>query len=188
MGNFKFSETPLRGAILIEPRAFEDGRGFFMEYYNKGGFAESGFKDTFVQANHSRSRRGVVRGLHYQINPHPMGKLVKVVRGRIFDVGVDVRKGSPTYGKWHGEELTEDNRRMLYFPPGFAHGFLALDDVNEVIYECTGMYAPESERALLWNDPDIGIKWPLEGIREVILSEKDRKNPRLRDAETNFKY
>jgi dTDP-4-dehydrorhamnose 3,5-epimerase len=187
MGKFDFKETNIKGVLVIEPKAFEDPRGFFMEYYNKGGYAENGFREVFVQANHSKSRKGVVRGLHYQLNPHPMGKLIKVVRGRIFDVGVDVRRASPTFGKWHGDTLSDTNRRMLYFPPGFAHGFLALEDNTEVIYECTGMYDRESERALLWNDPDIGITWPLAGIKEVILSEKDKKNPRLKDVETNFK-
>jgi dTDP-4-dehydrorhamnose 3,5-epimerase len=187
MSKFDFRETSIKGVFLIEPKAFEDDRGFFMEYYNKAAFAENGFVDVFVQANHSSSRKGVVRGLHYQLHPHPMGKLIKVVKGKVFDVGVDLRKGSPTFGKWHGDLLSAANRKMLYFPPGFAHGFLALEDGTEVIYECTGMYDQSSERAVLWNDPDIGIKWPLEGIAEIILSDKDKKNPRLRDAETNFK-
>lgn len=181
-------EAPIKGVLIIEPRVFLDDRGFFMEYYNKEGFEAFGFKDLFVQDNHSRSKKGVLRGLHYQLNPHAMGKLVKVVRGSAFDVGVDIRKGSPTFGKWYGEILTGDNHKMLYFPPGFAHGFLALEDNTEFLYKCTGMHNGSSERAIRWDDPEIGIKWPTEKIKEIILSEKDKKHPGLFEAETNFVF
>jgi len=188
MEKFKFIKTGIKGVMGIEPRAFTDDRGFFMEFYNSDIFRELGFTDAMVQANHSRSSRGVVRGMHYQLNPHPMGKLIKVIKGRIFDAGIDLRKGSPTYGKWHGEELSEKNHKMLYFPPGFAHGFLALEDDTNVVYLCTGTYNQASERAVRWDDPDVGIKWPLEGIKAVILSEKDGKHPGIKGAETNFTW
>jgi dTDP-4-dehydrorhamnose 3,5-epimerase len=188
MIKFKFSKVFIDGILIIEPKAFEDDRGFFMEYYNKEGFAENGFTEIFVQDNHSRSKKGVIRGLHYQINPAPMGKLVKVVKGKIFDVGVDVRRGSPTYGKWYGEILSEENKKMIYFPPGFAHGFLSLTDGTEVIYKCTGMFSAENERAIIWNDPDIGITWPLDQVSKAIVSDRDQKHPPLKDAETNFTY
>ena len=188
MSKFKFTPTPIPGILIIEPKAFADDRGFFMEFYNQDGFAENGFKEIFVQDNHSRSKKGVIRGLHYQINPYPMGKLVKCARGKIFDAGVDIRKGSPTFGKWFGEILSGENHKMLYFPPGFAHGFLSLDDGTEVIYKCTGLFNAASERAIIWNDPEIGIKWPLEQVKEVVVSERDRKHPGLKDAETNFTF
>jgi dTDP-4-dehydrorhamnose 3,5-epimerase len=188
MGNFTFKKSPLPGLLIIEPRVFPDGRGFFMEFYNRDEFAQNGLTEPFVQDNHSRSRKGVVRGLHYQIKPAPMGKLVKCASGSIFDAGVDVRKGSPTFGKWYGEILTGDNHKMLYLPPGFAHGFLALDDNTEVIYACTNVYSPESERALLWNDPAVGIKWPLDKAGKVVVSDKDARSPGLKDADTNFVY
>ncbi|MGB9613659.1 MAG: dTDP-4-dehydrorhamnose 3,5-epimerase, partial [Candidatus Margulisiibacteriota bacterium] len=139
MEKFKFTNAPIPGILIIEPHPFFDQRGFFMEYYNKEEFVKYGFTEVFVQDNHSRSKKGVIRGLHYQIHPYPMGKLVKVVRGKIFDVGVDIRKGSPTFGQWFGDYLSGENHKMLYFPPGFAHGFLALEDDTEVIYKCTGV-------------------------------------------------
>jgi len=186
MSKFKFTKTAIHGVLVIEPKIFEDSRGFFMEYYNKDEFAKAGFAALFVQANHSRSQKGVMRGLHYQLNPHPMGKMVKVIKGKIFDVGVDIRKNSPTFGKWYGEILSDENKKMLYFPPGFAHGFLALADENEVVYQCTGTYNQESERGILWNDPDIGIDWPRGEVPEVIVSDKDKKHPGIKAAETNF--
>jgi dTDP-4-dehydrorhamnose 3,5-epimerase len=176
MGNFKFHQSPLPGLLIIEPRVFPNE------------FAEHGLTAPFVQNNHSRSQQGVVRGMHYQINPAPMGKMVKCTRGSIFDVGVDLRRGSPTFGQWYGELLTGENHKMLYLPPGFAHGFLALAEDNEVIYACTGVYTPALERSLLWNDPAVGIKWPLDRVGQVIVSDKDAKNPRLKEAETNFVY
>lgn len=180
---FKFTEAPLSGLLIIEPKAFEDTRGFFMEYYNKDEYAKCGFTDLFVQDNHSSSKKGVVRGLHYQIPPTPMGKLVKAVKGSIFDVGVDIRKGSKTFGKWYGEILSEENKKMLYFPPGFAHGFLSLEDSTEVIYKCTGIYSSKDERAILWNDPEIGIKWPTDLVSDLIVSDRDKLHPNLKKAD-----
>ena len=180
--NFIFQETSIPGILVIEPKTFVDGRGFFLEYYNKEAFAKNGFHEEFLQDNHSRSKKGVIRGLHFQINPAPMGKLVKCVRGKIFDVGVDLRKASPTFGKWHGEILSGENHKMLYLPSGFAHGFLSLEDDTDVTYKCTGLYNPENERAIIWNDPEIGIKWPLDQIKEVIISGKDKKHPTLKSA------
>jgi dTDP-4-dehydrorhamnose 3,5-epimerase len=189
MGKFTVTKSPLPGLLAIEPKVFSDDRGFFMEFYNRDSFAELGIKGPFIQDNHSRSSRGTVRGLHYQINPSPMGKLVKCIKGKIFDVGVDVRQGSPTFGKWYGETLTGDNHKMLYLPPGFAHGFLSLEDDTDVIYACTGVYTPKDERAILWNDPEIGIKWPLELVGgKALVSGKDEKNPRLKEAETNYSF
>jgi dTDP-4-dehydrorhamnose 3,5-epimerase len=188
MGQFKITKTPLDGLLVLEPRVFGDDRGFFMEYYNRDSFAELGIKEPFLQDNHSRSSRGIVRGLHYQIHPSPMGKLVKCTRGKIFDVGVDIRHGSPTFGKWHGEILTGNDHMMLYLPPGFAHGFLALEDNTDVIYACTGVYTPKDERSIRWNDPAIGIKWPLEQIGQPIVNEKDTQAPLLKDAETNYRW
>jgi dTDP-4-dehydrorhamnose 3,5-epimerase len=186
MKKFNFANASIPGILIIEPRAFSDDRGFFMEYYNIDEFKSNGFNEIFIQDNHSRSRKGVIRGLHYQIHPSPMGKLVKCVRGKIFDVGVDIRKGSPAFGRWHGEILSGENHKMLYFPPGMAHGFLSLEDGTEVIYKCTGVYSTERERAIIWNDPDIGIKWPVDLVDKVIVSERDGKHPRLKDAESNF--
>lgn len=188
MSKFKFTKAPIEGILIIEPKVFNDDRGFFMEFYNIDEFAKNGFAEKFIQDNHSRSKKGVIRGLHYQIHPYAMGKLVKCASGKIFDVGVDIRKGSPTFGKWYGEILSGENHKMLYFPPGFAHGFLSLEDGTEVIYKCTGVFNAESERAIIWNDPDIGIKWPLDMVEKVIVSERDSKHPRLKDAETNFVY
>lgn len=188
MSKFKFSKTSIDGIIIIEPTCFKDDRGFFMEFFNKEAFTENGLKLVFMQDNHSRSKKGVVRGLHYQINPSPMGKLVKVISGIIFDVGVDIRKGSPTFGMWHGEILSGENHKMMYLPPGFAHGFMALEDGTDVIYKCTELYSAKDERSILWNDPAIGIKWPLDQIKKPIVSAKDQKNPLLKDAETNFIY
>jgi len=187
---FKFTITSIDGILIIEPNIYKDDRGFFMEYYNKDAFASDGnFRDLFVQDNHSRSKKGVLRGLHYQINPHSMGKLVKAVKGEVFDVGVDIRKGSPTFGKWHGEILSSENHKMLYFPPGFAHGFLALTDGVELLYKCTGMHDAPSERAIAWNDPDIEIPWPLDKIGGMpFLSDKDKNHPKLKEAENNFVF
>src|SRR3989339_596118 len=173
MGNFKFSHAPIPDILIIETKAYEDERGFFMESYHQAAFKEAGLDAVFVQDNHSRSAKGVVRGLHYQLPPNAMGKLVKVVKGRIFDVGVDIRKSSPTFGKWYGEVLSEDNKKMLYFPPGFAHGFLSLSDGTEVLYKCTAVYHPESEKGIRWDDPAIGLKWPVEKVKAVQLSPKD---------------
>jgi dTDP-4-dehydrorhamnose 3,5-epimerase len=184
MGQFKFSKTDIEGLLVIEVGAFSDERGFFMETYNIKNFEDFGFKDKFVQDNLSQSKKGVLRGLHYQIEPSPMGKLVSCLRGNIFDVGVDVRKGSATFGKWHAEVLSEENKKLVYLPPGFAHGFLALEDDTLVAYKCTGLYSKENERAIIWNDPAIGIRWPVkEAGGNILVSAKDRKHPCMKDAE-----
>lgn len=176
----KVIQTTLPDVLLLEPRVYGDARGFFMESYNKRVFAELGLAVEFVQDNHSRSGRNVLRGLHYQI-VQPQGKLVRVVRGAVFDVAVDLRRGSPTFGRWEGVELSEDNKRMLWIPPGFAHGFLVLSESADFLYKTTDFYAPEHERCIRWDDADIGIAWPLLG--EPILSAKDRQGKRLREAE-----
>ncbi|OGC12315.1 dTDP-4-dehydrorhamnose 3,5-epimerase [candidate division WOR-1 bacterium RIFOXYA12_FULL_52_29] len=181
MINFKFSKTPLAGVVVIESRSFTDNRGFFMETYHSRTFAENGLIAQFVQDNHSRSKKGVVRGLHYQIPPHPQGKLVSVMKGLIFDVAVDLRKSSATFGKWHGELL--DVTKQLYIPEGFAHGFLALEDETDVLYKCTDLYDPAGERAIVWNDPDLKIMWPLKGLTPLV-SDKDAKSPAFKAAET----
>jgi dTDP-4-dehydrorhamnose 3,5-epimerase len=173
-----FIETPLPGVILIEPTLFSDDRGSFMETYHAERFAAAGITATFVQDNQSRSRRGVLRGLHYQ-EPRPQGKLVRCTRGALFDVAVDVRRGSPHFAKWYATELTEENRRMLWVPPGFAHGFCATSDVADLSYKCTDVYRPELDRAILWNDPEMAIDWP---VPNPILSPRDAAAPRLRDA------
>lgn len=174
----KFTETSLPGVILIEPRVFGDERGFFMETYRADVFKAHGIDGAFVQDNHSRSARGVLRGLHYQ-EPYPQGKLVRCTRGALFDVAVDIRRGSPAFGKWYGVTLSEENKSMLWIPPGFAHGFCAVTDDAELVYKTTEIYRPEHDRAILWNDPEIGIEWP---IADPTLSTKDAAASRLRDA------
>jgi len=174
-----FTETELPGVVLIEPRVFADARGFFMEIYHKARFAAAGIDVEFVQDNHSRSEGRVVRGLHYQLR-HPQGKLVRVIVGAVFDVAVDIRRSSPTFGRWVGCMLSAENHHQLYIPPGFAHGFCTCTDVVEVVYQCTEFYEPKDERGILWNDPDIAIAWP---TAEPILSDRDRANPCLRDAD-----
>lgn len=177
--------TPLAipEVMLIEPKVFGDDRGFFLESFNQQVFNQATGTDySFVQDNHSRSKKGVLRGLHYQLPPHAQGKLVRVVRGAVFDVAVDVRRGSPTFGQWVGAELTEDNHRQLWLPPGFAHGFLVLSDSADFLYKATAYYAPQSDRGIAWNDPAIGIQWPQLDV-ELSLSDKDLKQPLLADAE-----
>lgn len=174
--------SALPEVLILEPRVFGDARGFFLESFNAQAFATAtGLDAAFVQDNHSRSGAGVLRGLHYQIQ-QSQGKLVRVVRGRVFDVAVDVRRSSPRFGQWAGVELTEDNHRQLWIPPGFAHGFLVLSESADFLYKTTDYYAPQFERSILWNDPDIGIDWPLAG-RDPVLSAKDREAPRLSGAE-----
>ena len=175
------AETSLPGVVVLEPRVHGDHRGFFMESYNLRTFAELGIHHRFVQDNHSRSVRGVLRGLHYQLRS-PQAKLVRVTRGRVYDVAVDIRRGSPGFGRWVGVELTADNRRMLFAPEGFAHGFLVLSDEAEFQYKCSDFYAPEDERGIAWNDPTIAIDWPLDGI-EPVLSERDRRWAALAEIE-----
>jgi len=173
----KATRLAIPDVILIEPKVFGDNRGFFMETYHQEKFREMGIEKPFVQDNHSKSSKGVLRGLHYQL-VHPQGKLVRTIRGEILDVAVDVRKGSPTFGKWVSALLTEENKHQLYVPEGFAHGFLVLSESAEVIYKCTDLYAPQHEYGIRWNDPAIGIDWP---ISDVQLSEKDKLNPMLAD-------
>jgi dTDP-4-dehydrorhamnose 3,5-epimerase len=171
----KIIKTTLPGVIVIEPRVFGDQRGFFLETYRQDVLKEAGIDVDFIQDNHSRSTKGVLRGLHYQLT-QPQGKLVRVTRGEIFDVAVDVRQGSPTFGEWYGTTLNEDNMRMMYIPPGFAHGFLVLSEIVDFIYKCTNYYHPDSEQGVYWNDPELGIKWP---TLDVKLSDKDQQNPLL---------
>jgi dTDP-4-dehydrorhamnose 3,5-epimerase len=173
MGNFKFMETEIKGLYVIEQKVFTDDRGYFMETYNEKVFIEEGLKTKFVQDNQSKSKRGVLRGLHFQ-KKHPQGKLVRVIKGEVFDVAVDLRKNSPTFKKWYGCVLSEVNRMQMYVPKGFAHGFLVLSEEAEFAYKCTDFYHPEDECGYLWNDPDFNIQWPLENIEELLLSEKDK--------------
>lgn len=173
--------TPLAipDVILFTPRVFGDERGFFFESYNQRAFREAtGLTPDFVQDNHSRSARGVLRGLHYQIEPRAQGKLVRVVQGAVFDVAVDIRPGSATFGRWVGEELSAENKRQMWIPPGFAHGFLTLTESAEFLYKTTDFYSPEHERCIAWDDPDLAIDWPLDGL-EPLLSAKDRQGQPL---------
>jgi dTDP-4-dehydrorhamnose 3,5-epimerase len=176
----KVLETPLTGALVLEPKVFADDRGFFLESYNEKAFQEIGIRDKFVQDNHSYSKRGVLRGLHYQVE-RPQGKLVRVVSGEVLDVFVDLRRSSPTFGRWHGVKLSGENRRLAWIPPGFAHGFYVLSESAHVLYKASEFYFPELERTVLWNDPDLKINW--ENGEEPLLSEKDKKGKRLKDAE-----
>lgn len=179
----KVTPTELPEVLILEPKVFGDERGFFLECYNKRSFREAtGLDLQFVQDNHSRSRRGVLRGLHYQIR-QAQGKLVRVVRGRVFDVAVDLRRSSPNFGCWVGIELSGKNFRSLWIPPGFGHAFAVLSGLADFFYKATDFYAPEHERCVLWNDPSIGIGWPLQEIGEPILSAQDRKGRLLKDAE-----
>jgi len=176
---FEFKRLEIPDVILIKPKVFGDERGFFMETYKKPDFESAGIKGEFVQDNHSRSRYGVLRGLHFQREPYAQAKIVRVVRGVIYDVAVDLRKNSPTFGKWVGVILSEFNKWQLYIPRGFAHGFLVLSDVADVIYKVDNVYAPDYEGGIIWNDPELDIDWPVD---EPIVSEKDRKLPTLREA------
>jgi dTDP-4-dehydrorhamnose 3,5-epimerase len=177
----KFIHTPIPDLLLIEPKAFVDPRGFFAEVYRADLFEQNGIRQHFVQDNHSSSARGTLRGLHCQIAPKAQAKLIRVVYGEIFDVAVDVRAGSDTYGKWHGEILSAENRKMLFVPEGFLHGFLVTSDHAEVIYQTTDYYSPKDERGVAWNDSDINVSWPDPGC-PLILSDRDRKTPFLKNA------
>lgn len=183
MGNFKFTETGIDGVYIIETKVYGDHRGYFMETYQEEVFKAAGLDYTFVQDNQSSSRRGVLRGLHFQKN-YPQAKLVRVLRGEVFDVAVDLRKGSKTYGQWVGALLSDENKKQFMIPRGFAHGFVVISDEAEFAYKCDEFYHPEDEGGLIYNDPDIGIIWPEVG--EVILSDKDRKNPALADLKIEF--
>jgi dTDP-4-dehydrorhamnose 3,5-epimerase len=172
-------KTGISEVLLFEPKVFGDDRGFFFESYNKKVFSDLGLERNFVQDNHSRSSRGVLRGLHYQLQ-QTQGKLIRVVVGTIWDVAVDIRRSSPTFGKWVGEELSAENKRLFWIPEGFAHGFVVLSDFAEVLYKASDFYAPNYEKSLLWNDPDLNIKWPYD--EEPIISAKDKAGLLLHDA------
>ncbi len=190
---FSFKKLDIPDVVLIEPRVFGDERGFFLETYKRSEFLRGGGIDLdFAQSNHSRSKKGILRGLHYQLNPRAQGKLVRVSRGAIFDVAVDIRKGSPYFGKWVGAQLSGGNMAMLWIPPGFAHGFLTLEDDTDVQYCATDEYSPEHDRGLIWNDPEISVEWPLEKEKgkgkNPIVSDKDSRLPSLKEAQNNFIY
>lgn len=187
MGMFKFIETKIRDLYVIEPAVFGDHRGYFMESYNKKDFHEAGLKMDFVQDNESKSSKGVLRGLHFQTK-NVQGKLVRVTKGEVFDVAVDLRKGSPTYGQWEGIILTEENKKQFYVPEGFAHGFLVLSDEAVFNYKCTNYYSPEYDGGVKWDDSEIGIEWPLKDIEEIKLSEKDMNQKKLNEQELPFIY
>ena len=178
MSNFTFTKTKIDGVIIVEQKVFGDNRGYFMETYEKRKFAEGGITAEFVQDNQSLSTKGVLRGLHFQ-KTHPQAKLVRVIKGAVYDVAVDLRKDSPTYGEYVGAVLSDANKKQFFIPKGFAHGFLVLTDVAEFVYKCEDFYYPSDEGGIMWNDPEIGIEWPLDEIEEIKLSEKDKKNPGL---------
>ena len=178
MGQIQVTHGEIEGLAIIQPTVHGDDRGYFMETYNQKDMQEAGLAMTFVQDNQSMSVKGVLRGLHYQIN-HPQGKLVRVIWGQVFDVAVDLRKNSPTFGAWHGEILSAENKKQFYIPEGFAHGFYVLSDTAEFVYKCTDFYHPGDEGGLRWNDPAIGVNWPLLPGITPILSEKDKNNPFL---------
>jgi dTDP-4-dehydrorhamnose 3,5-epimerase len=176
---FTFEKTALPDVVLITPQVYQDDRGCFFESYKRSEFAANGIAEEFIQENCSFSKKGVLRGLHYQLPPFAQGKLVTCASGNIFDVAVDIRRGSPAFGKWVAFELSAENKRMLYVPPGFAHGFYVLSEAARLVYKITARYAPDHEGGIMWDDPEIGIRWP---AGEVLLSEKDKKNPPLREA------
>ncbi|MBS5063143.1 MAG: dTDP-4-dehydrorhamnose 3,5-epimerase [Hungatella hathewayi] len=184
MGKIKVTPCDIEGLYIIEPSVFGDERGYFMETYNQNDFKEAGLDMVFVQDNQSMSVKGVLRGLHFQ-KQYPQGKLVRVVRGRVFDVAVDLRSGSKTYGKWFGVELTAENKKQFYIPEGFAHGFLVLSDEAEFCYKCTDFYRPGDEGGMAWDDAEIGIEWPIEEGMKLIISEKDQKWQGFKDT---FKF
>lgn len=185
MSNFEINKTSIEGIYVIQPRVFGDNRGYFMETYNEKQFLDGGLDLRFVQDNESKSSKGVLRGLHFQTK-HSQGKLVKVTKGEVFDVAVDLRDGSPTYGQWEGLILSEDNKKQFYIPEGFAHGFLVLSEEAIFNYKCTDFYYPEYEGGILWNDEEIGIEWPLDLVEEVILSDKDKKHKKLSESNISF--
>ncbi len=183
----EFTKTNLEGVLVVEPRVFGDHRGWFMETYSEAAFSKNGLNLEFVQDNHSFSAaKGTLRGLHYQLNPKAQTKLVRCTKGAIYDVAVDIRRGSPTFGAWFGIELSAENKKQLLIPKGFAHGFMTITEDVEVQYKVDELYAPECDGGILWSDPDIGIDWPLD--IQPVLSAKDEKAPRLADVEHNFVY
>ena len=187
MSKFKFIETEVKDLYIIEPKVVGDDRGYFMEGYNKKDFFEAGLSMEFVQDNQSKSKKGVLRGLHFQTK-HTQGKLVRVSSGEVFDVAVDLRKGSPTFGKWKGVLLTAENKKQFYVPEGFAHGFLVLSEDAVFNYKCTDYYSPKYDSGLLWNDEEVGVEWPLAGIDEITLSDKDKKQKSLKELSIHFEY
>ncbi len=187
MGKFNFIETKIKDLYIIEPKVFVDSRGYFMEGYNKNDFFEAGLNMEFVQDNESKSKKGVLRGLHFQTK-HTQGKLVRATKGQVFDVAVDLRVGSPTFAKWESVILTEENKKQFYIPEGFAHGFLVMSDEAVFNYKCTDYYAPDYDSGVLWNDEDIAIEWPLKGIEEILLSDKDKVQKKLKDLQISFEY
>ncbi len=180
---FIFNKTEIEGVYVIEPKVFGDNRGYFMETYNEQEFKNNGLDYNFVQDNQSKSKKGVLRGLHFQ-KTHPQAKLVRVLEGEVFDVAVDLRKGSKTYGKWVGVILSEENKKQFMIPRGFAHGFVVLSETAVFAYKCDDFYHPEDEGGIMWNDPDINIEWPYKG--ELLLSEKDKVHPLLKECEIEF--
>ena len=183
MGNFTFNETKIKDVYIIDVKTFGDNRGYFMETYKESDFKEAGLNYNFVQDNQSSSRKGVLRGLHFQ-KAHQHAKLVRVIKGEVFDVAVDLRKGSETYGQWVGVLLSEENHRQFMIPRGFAHGFVVVSDYAEFAYKCDELYHPEDEGGIMWNDPAIGIDWP--DVGEIILSEKDKVHPSLAESKIEF--
>ncbi len=177
---FEFKKLGIRDVQLIIPKCFGDERGFFLETFKKSDFYENGIRDEFNQDNHSKSTRGVLRGLHYQARPKTQAKIIRCIQGMIYDVVVDIRKDSPTFSKWVGEILSAENQHMLYVPEGFAHGFVVLSDTAEILYKASNEYSKEHDRGILWNDPDIGVNWNIDF--EPILSEKDKNQPQLKDV------
>lgn len=186
MADIKITETPIEGLVVIEPSVFGDDRGYFMETYNEDVFKDHGLDMIFVQDNESKSKKGVLRGLHFQTK-FPQGKLVRVTKGSVWDVGVDLRKDSPTYGQWYGVELTEDNKKMFYIPEGFAHGFLVLSDEAVFNYKCTNLYHPEYDGGIRWNDEEINVEWP-EIDSEILLSDKDQNLPFLEEVKETLEF
>ena len=186
MGKFNFIETKIKDLYVIEPTVYGDNRGYFMETYNHAEFSEAGLDMIFVQDNQSRSKKGVLRGLHFQ-RTNPQGKLVRVIEGEVFDVAVDLRENSETFGQWHGVLLTEENKKQFYVPEGFAHGFVVVSETATFVYKCTRLYDPTDEGGLMWNDPEMGIDWNLPADMEVLLSEKDKINPSLKNLGFAFK-
>jgi len=181
MSKFKIIETPIKDLLIIETKIFKDDRGFFIESYNLRDFEEIGLDLKFVQDNISKSKKGVLRGLHFQLK-HPQRKLVRVISGRVYDVAVDLRVNSPTFGRWFGIELTREDGLAFYIPGGFAHGFLTLEDNTYFFYKCTEFYYPDDDLGVIWNDLEINISWPLEGIKELIISDKDKRLPSFREV------
>lgn len=182
-GNFTFHETKINGVYIIDVKTYEDSRGYFMETYKESDFKSAGLNYVFIQDNQSSSQKGVLRGLHFQKN-HPQTKLVRAMKGEVYDVAVDLRKGSDTYGKWVGVLLSEENKKLFLIPKGFAHGFMVVSEYAEFAYKCDDLFHPEDEGGIVWNDPTIGVEWP--NVEEIILSEKDKNNPTLLELKIEF--